>query len=65
MLVLTRKVGDSVILDTSDGPVEVLVVAVRGNAVRLGFEAPDSVRIHRAELGDRDLSNPSPERIGR
>ena len=46
MLVLTRKLNESVIID---GGIEIMVVAVRGNKVRLGFRAPDDVLIQRSE----------------
>jgi len=48
MLVLSRKVNESVIID---GGIRVMVVGIRGNQVRLGFEAPSGVRIFREELG--------------
>lgn len=47
MLVLSRRVGESVVL--SDGVV-VKVLAVRGQQIRLGFEAPDDIHIRREEL---------------
>jgi carbon storage regulator len=47
MLVLTRKPGEKVVLD---GNITVTLVEVKGNQVRLAFEAPDSVRILRGEL---------------
>jgi carbon storage regulator len=46
MLVLTRKLNESVVID---GGIEVMVVAVRGNKVRLGFRAPTDVAIQRSE----------------
>ena len=48
MLVLTRKVDESIIVD---GDIEIMVVAVHGNRVKLGITAPDSIRIRRAEVG--------------
>jgi carbon storage regulator len=47
MLVLSRKPGEKVVID---GGIKVTVVEVKGNRVRLAFEAPDQVRILRAEL---------------
>lgn len=47
MLVLSRKIGQEVVLD---GRIRVSVLEVRGNRVRLGFNAPDDVNIQRAEL---------------
>ncbi len=46
MLVLTRKTNESVVIA---GGIEVMVVQVRGNRVRLGFRAPADVAIQRRE----------------
>jgi carbon storage regulator CsrA len=47
MLVLSRKPGEQVVIG---GGITVTVVGVLGNKVRLAFDAPDQVRILRAEL---------------
>lgn len=47
MLVLARKVGQSIVIG---GNVEILVIEVRGDQVRLGIEAPKSIPVHRKEL---------------
>lgn len=53
MLVLSRLIGESITLDTRDGPVIVKVSDIRdGCRVRLAVEAPDSVEIHRSEITD-------------
>lgn len=51
MLVLSRKRDETVVLSI-DGVfvAEVSVVAIRGDKVRLGFEAPEHVTIHRQEV---------------
>jgi carbon storage regulator len=49
MLVISRKPGEKVVL--SNG-ITLTVVEVRGNRVRLAFDAPDQFRILRAELGE-------------
>ena len=47
MLVLTRKVGERVMI----GPnIAVTVTEVRGDRVKLAFEAPDQVPIYREEI---------------
>ena len=62
MLVLTRREGQSI--QIGDG-VEVFVVEVRGNQVRLGFRAAPDVVIDRSEVRaakeaeGRDASTPS------
>jgi carbon storage regulator len=47
MLVLTRKVNESIVID---GCIRVKVVGVRNGQVRLGIEAPEHIRIFREEL---------------
>ena len=49
MLVLSRKVGERVVI--GDGIV-VTVLEVKGRQVRLGFEAPPDVQIWRGELAE-------------
>lgn len=50
MLVLTRRLGESVVIE---GGIRITVVAVQGNKVRLGITAPDAVRVDRQEVHDR------------
>ena len=47
MLVLSRKVGERIVID---GGIEVEVLAVSGSRVRLGIVAPRECQISRAEL---------------
>ena len=47
MLVLSRRVGESIVVGDD---VTVTVLEVRGDVVRIGIDAPRSVRVHRAEL---------------
>ncbi len=47
MLVLARKVGQSIVISDN---IELLVIEVRGDQVRLGIEAPKSIPVHRKEL---------------
>jgi carbon storage regulator CsrA len=47
MLVLTRKLNESIIVN---GNIRIMVVGIRGNHVRIGIEAPGSVSIIRKEL---------------
>lgn len=51
MLVLSRRVGESVVIGAGSAEaVTVTVLEVRGDVIRLGIDAPRSVAIHRAEL---------------
>ena len=52
MLVLTRKVHQSIVI--GDG-VEVVVLEVRGEQVRLGIKAPKDVAVHRKEIYEQIL----------
>ncbi|GBD36992.1 Carbon storage regulator [bacterium HR36] len=47
MLVLTRKSGEKLVIGHE---IEVTVLEVRGKHVKIGIQAPDSVKIVRAEL---------------
>jgi carbon storage regulator len=47
MLVLSRKCGERIVI----GPdIEMMVVSIHGNKVRLAFDAPRNVSIHRQEI---------------
>ena len=50
MLVLSRRVGESVVIGDAPGQITVTVLEVRGDVVRVGIDAPRSVSVHRAEL---------------
>jgi carbon storage regulator len=57
MLVLSRKRNETIVIN---GDIRIMVVDVHGNRVRLGIEAPDTVRVLREEL--RDLAGTSTAR---
>ena len=50
MLYLTRKVGESVIINDT---IEVTVVEVRGKSIKLGFTFPPEASVLRREIHDR------------
>jgi carbon storage regulator len=50
MLILTRRVGDAVVIGED---VTVTVLGVKGNQVRIGVNAPKSVSVHRDEIFER------------
>lgn len=54
MLVLSRKKNERVRQMINGVPVWVTITEIRGDKVRLGFEAPTEVEILRGELIDRD-----------
>jgi carbon storage regulator len=50
MLVLTRRVGETIVVD---GEVRISVVSVNGNKIRLSIDAPPYVRVDREEIHKR------------
>lgn len=50
MLILTRKIGESIIIDDN---IQVKIVDVQGGQVRIGIEAPSSIDIYREEIYNR------------
>ena len=62
MLALSRKPGEKVVIGNG---ITLIVVEVRGDRVRLAFDAPDQVRILRAELACRQGEPPDADPHGR
>jgi carbon storage regulator len=54
MLVLSRKLGEIIIINDN---IKMYVVEIRGDQVRLGFEAPKDISINRQEVVDRKRKN--------
>lgn len=50
MLILTRRVGESLMIGDN---VNVTVLGVKGNQVRIGVNAPKDVAVHREEIYQR------------
>ena len=50
MLFLTRKVGESIVINDN---IELTVVEVRGKSIKLGFTFPPEAKVLRRELHDR------------
>ena len=54
MLILIRRVGEAIIIETPASElIQVTVLGVKGNQVRIGTEAPDDISIVREELLER------------
>ena len=61
MLILTRRIGEAVVIGDD---VKLTVLGVRGNQVRLGIDAPKDVSVHREEIYNRITQENSDDNIG-
>ncbi|WP_263227091.1 carbon storage regulator CsrA [Pseudomonas alabamensis] len=50
MLILTRKVGETIVINDD---IRITVLGVKGKQVRIGIEAPENVPVHRHEIQER------------
>ncbi len=67
MLVLSRKQNERIVVD---GNIEVVILSVCGERVKLGIDAPKSIPIHRLEVqrkmtGEATADLAAPSRIAR
>ena len=61
MLILSRKPNQRIVIDNN---IELVVVAVSGDRVKLGFSAPADVPIHREEV-QRRIESESPVKLNK
>ncbi len=47
MLVLTRKLGESIIIGEN---IKVKIIGIKKNSVKLAIEAPEYISVHREEI---------------
>lgn len=47
MLVLTRRIGETLIIGDD---IDITVLGIKGNQIRLGIEAPQDISVHRHEI---------------
>jgi carbon storage regulator len=57
MLVLTRRVGESLTIKVGDTEIRFVALGVDGNQMKVGVDAPRDVQILRDEVTDRNLAN--------
>jgi carbon storage regulator len=61
MLILTRRPGE--VIKIGEG-IEVTVIQVNGNQVRIGVKAPRDVIVDREEIAQRRIDNPNWRKAG-
>jgi len=54
MLVLTRRLGEKIVIDEN---IVIEIVEIRSNQVRIGISAPKEISIHRDEVINRIQRN--------
>lgn len=66
MLVITRREGEEVVIGDPRNPIGVVRIAsVKGERVRVAFDFPRSVEIHRREIAEQILTEEEPAIAGR
>ena len=60
MLILTRRVGEKVVIGDN---VTVAIIGVKGSQIRIGINAPKDVIVHREEIYERIRHEQLPERL--
>ena len=62
MLVITRREGEEVVIGDPHNPIGVVRIAsIKGDRVRVAFEFPRSIDVHRREVADQILSGGTAE----
>ncbi|MBX3365323.1 MAG: carbon storage regulator [Phycisphaeraceae bacterium] len=66
MLVITRREGEEVVIGDPRKPIGVVRIAsVRGERVRVAFDFPREVEIHRREVAEQIVGEAPPDVVGR
>ena len=60
MLILTRKSGESIIIDGKiDGKIEIKITGISDEKIKIGIDAPAEMKVYRKELYDTLEENKS------
>lgn len=59
MLILTRRVNERIVIDTSDGQIVVAPLGVSGSQIKIGVDAPRNVAVNREEIAQAKKENPN------
>lgn len=64
MLVITRREGEEVVIGDPNSPLGIVRIAsIKGDRVRIAFDFPRSVDVHRREVANQIIEN-QPQVIG-
>lgn len=64
MLVITRREGEEVVIGDPRNPIGVVRIAsIRGDRVRVAFDFPRSVQVHRREVAEQIVVEAEPPQI--
>jgi carbon storage regulator len=61
MLVITRREGEEVVIGDPNNPIGVVRIAsIKGDRVRVAFDFPRSIDVHRREVADQIIAGHTP-----
>jgi carbon storage regulator len=64
MLVITRREGEEVVIGDPRSPIGIVrIAAIKGDRVRIAFEFPREIDVHRREVADQILEE-RPQVVG-
>jgi carbon storage regulator CsrA len=64
MLVITRREGEEVVIGDPRNPIGVVRIAsIRGDRIRIAFDFPRTVQVHRREVADQIVVEADPPQI--
>lgn len=61
MLVLTRNIGESIIIGNKKEKITITILNTKGNQAKIGIDAPRTVPVHREEIYERIRENSAKE----
>lgn len=53
MLILTRRIGESIIIGDGENKVVITVVSIKGAQAKVGIQAPKDIAVHREEIYEK------------
>ena len=56
-LILTRRVGEEILIDNPSGQIRIMVTKIDGDRVKVGIDAPRDSRVNRKEVAERENRN--------